>query len=81
MYDLSHNRKAWFKDQQDRVNLLTPINVFIQLAPLPSYHLEGKNWPTCKTVKCLLKLVLLKVVLLKASIKVKLAAYLPLPTT
>jgi hypothetical protein len=32
----------------------------MQLAPLPSYHLERMNWPTCKTVKYLLNVVLLK---------------------
>ncbi len=52
-------------DQQDPVNLLIHIYGYIQFAPLRSYHLEGKNLPTCKTVKYLLKLDLLKVVLLK----------------
>jgi hypothetical protein len=36
---------------QDPVNLLIHIYAYSQSAPLPSYQLEGKNWPTCKTVK------------------------------
>jgi hypothetical protein len=41
------------------------IYVYSQSAPLPSYQLEVKNWPTCKTIKCLLKLVLLENDLMK----------------